>query len=329
MKLFVYEHITSGVFSGQSLPISLATEGDGMLTAILQDLAVFSQLELSILRDSRLAEISDIAHHGKLNYNWIENIGHFEQCWIDCLHQCDAVFIIAPETDNLLVTRQQSVLDHGKMYLGSSIEATTMTSNKHLCYQQLRANHVNTPHTAIATEWTLHDIDYSNGIVIKPIDGAGCLDTYLFDEIIDAKNYLDTLTEVVKLKLIVQPYIKGLAASLTLFITPNAATILSVNQQHIKRQQNQLTYAGSIIGNINSPKATLQTIANKIQSAFSGLWGFVGVDLVFSSSGPVIIEVNPRLTSSYIGLKQHIDFNPATLLINTLLDSSQTTGAVL
>ncbi|MBL4637980.1 MAG: ATP-grasp domain-containing protein, partial [Proteobacteria bacterium] len=40
-----------------------------------------------------------------------------------------------------------------------------------------------------------------------------------------------------------------------------------------------------------------------------------GIDLVLTSSGPIVIEINPRLTTSYIGLKSTLNFNPTDFLI--------------
>jgi len=37
----------------------------------------------------------------------------------------------------------------------------------------------------------------------------------------------------------------------------------------------------------------------------------VGIDLIDTESGPVVLEVNPRLTVSYAGLHSMLGFNPA------------------
>ena len=39
--------------------------------------------------------------------------------------------------------------------------------------------------------------------------------------------------------------------------------------------------------------------------------GYVGVDLILTQDEALLIEINPRLTTSYIGLRQVIDFNLA------------------
>ena len=55
--------------------------------------------------------------------------------------------------------------------------------------------------------------------------------------------------------------------------------------------------------------------AQRIAEALPGLWGYVGVDLVLSAAGPMVLEVNPRLTTSYAGLREAIGANPAAFVL--------------
>jgi len=41
------------------------------------------------------------------------------------------------------------------------------------------------------------------------------------------------------------------------------------------------------------------------------LRGYVGVDVILTQDEALLIEINPRLTTSYIGLRQVIDLNLA------------------
>jgi predicted ATP-grasp superfamily ATP-dependent carboligase len=38
--------------------------------------------------------------------------------------------------------------------------------------------------------------------------------------------------------------------------------------------------------------------------------------MVMARKGPVVMEVNPRLTTSYIGLRKIVDFNPAQAIVD-------------
>jgi predicted ATP-grasp superfamily ATP-dependent carboligase len=51
------------------------------------------------------------------------------------------------------------------------------------------------------------------------------------------------------------------------------------------------------------------------------LWGYVGVDLVLADAGPIVLEINPRLTTSYCGLRDALGINPAALVLDGTLVS--------
>ena len=62
-----------------------------------------------------------------------------------------------------------------------------------------------------------------------------------------------------------------------------------------------------------SPRAAvLQALAVRVATALPGLRGFVGIDLVWNErDGPVVIEVNPRVTCAYCGLSALLQRNLA------------------
>ncbi|MCA1852170.1 MAG: ATP-grasp domain-containing protein, partial [Beggiatoa sp.] len=49
--------------------------------------------------------------------------------------------------------------------------------------------------------------------------------------------------------------------------------------------------------------------------AISGLAGYVGVDLILTPSGPIVVEVNPRLTTAYVGLVEALEINIAAAIL--------------
>ncbi|PCH64222.1 MAG: hypothetical protein COC04_03745, partial [Gammaproteobacteria bacterium] len=159
MKLFVYEHITSGALAAQDLPVSLAQEGDSMLTAILQDLAEQPQLELLVLRDSRLAEIDSLPHHSSCELFWVKNSEQFNQQWETAIQQADNTLVIAPETDEQLTNIQHDIVGRGKTYLGSSPKSTLISTNKLRCSQHLLAHDIATVKTQTVSQWQINSVD--------------------------------------------------------------------------------------------------------------------------------------------------------------------------
>ena len=47
-----------------------------------------------------------------------------------------------------------------------------------------------------------------------------------------------------------------------------------------------------------------------------GLFGFVGIDILIRNDMIYIVEINPRLTTSYVGLNETIGCNMVDLLLN-------------
>jgi len=327
MKLFVYEHLTSGALADQELPNGITREGDAMLQAILQDLAEQPQLELIILRDSRLDEIASLALNTACEFLWVQDIEQFQTHWNTAIRHSDTALLIAPETERQLTNIQQSVLDQGKSYLGSSQQATELCSNKLRCFQFLNKHNLATVHTQIASQWQLGNLDYSDGIVIKPIDGAGCVDTAFFKTTTEAKQYLNKIPSASQASLVIQPYIKGQAASLSLFISDNVVHVLSINSQQIQHHNSRLVFQGTKVNAIPAKELSLnaaQSLAENIHRLIPELWGFVGVDLIITPSGPIVIEINPRLTSSYIELTSTLKINPTNLLMQYLSEKKST-----
>ena len=59
-------------------------------------------------------------------------------------------------------------------------------------------------------------------------------------------------------------------------------------------------------------------LARQIARAVPSLWGYVGVDFVSTASGPVVLEINPRLTTSFCGLRSALGINVGRLVLDLL-----------
>jgi predicted ATP-grasp superfamily ATP-dependent carboligase len=57
-------------------------------------------------------------------------------------------------------------------------------------------------------------------------------------------------------------------------------------------------------------------LARQIARVLPGLAGYIGVDVMVGENGLRVLEVNPRLTTSYAGLEQAIGRNPAELILD-------------
>ena len=51
------------------------------------------------------------------------------------------------------------------------------------------------------------------------------------------------------------------------------------------------------------------------------------IDLIDTAEGPVVIDINPRLTTSYVGLRRAIAANPAALVLKLLTHRLEALGS--
>jgi predicted ATP-grasp superfamily ATP-dependent carboligase len=57
-------------------------------------------------------------------------------------------------------------------------------------------------------------------------------------------------------------------------------------------------------------------LAREVARALPGLWGYVGIDVIDAVDGPIVVEINPRLTTSYAGLRRALGINAAELVLD-------------
>ena len=156
----------------------------------------------------------------------------------------------------------------------------------------------------------------SDGWVVKPDDGAGAEATRLFRRDDDLLRWLAAAPDTGNL--VVQPYLPGEAASLSMLCQQGRGWLLSCNRQDVVIEDDAFRFRGCIVGGLEQRRPIYARVAAAVAAAIPDLWGYVGIDLADSDSGPVVLEVNPRLTTSYVGLRAAIGVNPAELVLRLL-----------
>ena len=314
MKIVVYEYFTSGALLDRDFSSELAHEGDEMLQAVINDMLNNTSFMPTIIRDARLPQLDNITNLR------VDSVLAYQQAWQQCLEEETLFLLIAPETGGVLALLAEQVLNAGKQLLGASPETITLCTNKLECSQNLASIGLPTIPTQSAENW-LAAPEFSGELICKPIDGAGCVDTYVFENEIAAARYLNQFSPAHRQTRIVQPFITGTAMSLSVFFD-DKPYLLSCNQQIITGN-NQLTYEGSIV-NLPFPngltKTEATTMLTKLQSLLPKLWGFVGIDLIVNEDEYWIVDINPRLTTSFNQLSQ-LENSPAQRLFNALAEN--------
>jgi predicted ATP-grasp superfamily ATP-dependent carboligase len=313
MKLLVYEHITGGGMT-TAPSSSLVREGDAMLFALLKDLADIPGLSLLALWDSRLARST----HAAPTVDWMDVEPNNEimsrlQCAIE---QVDAVWPIAPETGGVLESICALVRDKGKALLNTQADGVRLAASKLLTATRLRDKGVPVVATQRWQSPSAHP-PFPFPMVIKADDGVGCENT----RIIANPLHWDEFTgHDHSGGWAIQPLLDGESLSLCGLFAKGQAILLSVNRQHIQQQGNTFRLNGCSVNVIRDENGIFSGLIRQIAAAIPELWGYNGVDLIRNKEGIHVLEINPRLTSSYAGLRAALGVNPAQLVID-LFDS--------
>jgi hypothetical protein len=229
--------------------------------------------------------------------------------------------VIAPETDGLLEAMTGMVEAGGKLVLGSSTVGIKAAGDKILTHQLLKAHGIPTPRTL-----RLRPADDPASIgrrlgypmVVIPFDGVGCYGVFVARQ----QSELEQTIAAARQKasdaiLLAQAYIDGVAASVSFLTDGSRSVPLTLNLQEI-RGRKRLRYHGGRIP-FDHPLRTLAfRRAEEIVQAIPGLKGYVGIDLVLTDHDAVVIEVNPRLTTSYVGVRKVLRQNPAALILDAV-----------
>lgn len=306
MRVFVFEWVTGGGLWGEALSPGLTREGDMMLRALLADLAQVPDVQITTSHDSRLPPVAGVRAITPAPGE--EALALYARG----ARAADAAWPIAPETNGVLERLACETLALGKMLLGCRPEAVRLTASKRATALALRASGL----PVVPTFGAGDRLEPLPGRwVVKPDDGAGCDGALLVDDWHIAATHLAERTT----NLVAQPWVDGPATSLSLLCCDGAARLLSVNLQHVRVVTAHPTLEGIAVNAIPDNDGTLARLGQRVASIIPGLWGYVGVDLVLAEQGPLVLEINPRLTTSYCGLSAALGINPAALILNGFL----------
>lgn len=307
MKLLLLEYITAGGLNREPLSTALLQEGAMMRDALLRDFADISRLEVMTTYDLRLPRPENLAQAVAIDANTDP-----EAIWRAMLNDCDAALIVAPETGGILAKLTSMIEAANKLNLGCDLAAVQIASDKYATYEVLIQAGIETIPTYHAKDLaTLKDSIH--GYMLKPRDGAGCDQTYFCRAQVELTKFLNHHSIE---NFIVQPYQTGKAASISALFKAGQAWVLSCNEQRIDITEQHVMLKGCTVNALAEYQECFHALASDIAQAIPALNGYVGIDVIITNETMLVVEINPRITTSYIGLRKSLNYNPARLMLD-------------
>jgi predicted ATP-grasp superfamily ATP-dependent carboligase len=293
LLILVHEWVTGGGMAGSLVPTSWGAEGRAMRRAIATDFAHATRAAVRVqaTHDARLdddpgpwavAPIAEGEHTSRLS---------------ELARAADFTVLIAPETTGILAGVTRELKEAGANVLGSSPGAIDFTADKAHLADWLLERGVETPPSR--TVWPTAGLpaDVSYPAILKPIDGAGSIDTFYLENAGSIPEGARQMSEA-----LLQPFVPGLPMSASFLVDGHGdAWLIGVGTQSITIREGRVEYRG---GTLPASSHEPAGQAREVVQMIGGLRGFVGVDFIWDSRPrrATILEINPRPTTSCVGL---------------------------
>lgn len=335
---------SSGLFQSNAddpMANGLLDEGAAMLLSLCNDFVasghqVRSAIDPSIAADLRARNVlasldgaeflpAELQLPTKVGKDPAETLSSIAKHWTDISKGCDAVIVIAPEIDNILHQVVQRMRQSECHIVAPDSHFLDAANDKWKTANHLKQSTLPCVPTWLANQWLeqfrLHSLntEFSShfpieGWVLKRRFGAGSTDMQRFtdaDRLVEKLEFysIESLSQNPENRLhdlsqwIIQPWILGTPCSLAMIASPkHPLQVLGAMQQHFSPDG---AYCGGE-GPLNISDAKLSAFAHKLLQSIPGTPnGWIGVDFLQSTSNSWIpLEINARLTSSYLGYRQ-------------------------
>jgi len=297
MQVFLYEWATGGglVDVPSGWPASLVREGAVMLGAIAADFARIDGCRVSVLRDPRVLNLA----LPRCEITDVQSAASQREEFERLAAAADATLLIAPEFDGILWNAGRTVERGGGLLISPSSEFIRIAADKERTCQRLAAAGVSVPTGIVLEPDEPLPADFNYPAVIKPLHGAGSQDIYLVNGPHDWPPPYAWHRRL-------EPFMPGQAASVAFLCGPMGRTPLAPCKQRLS-EDGRFHYLGGELPIAAGLAERAARLGEQALAAMPPTVGFVGVDLVLGrdphGSEDAVIEINPRLTTSYVGLR--------------------------
>ncbi len=307
MTIYIYEE-RSATVSAERSATSMDEEGWGMLKRLAGDLAHVADV-VPIVHESRNSSSLGGQH-------WRIASGTTFEDLVEKSDPKGSWFLIAPESGGVLLDRTRAVERCGRRLLSPTSFAVEMGTDKLRFGDSMHA-------CVVPTEGRWLDSWWKQGVVAKPRDGAGCENVVGAPPTVEGREDLQRYVATHPMDWVYQPWIrfKGTRPASVAFIGrgDDDAVILPGADQQIETTPIEGTslvrfrYVGGRVPSAGFESKFYQPVlhAGVFRAAtidrLGPFRGYVGFDFIDQANGPMsLIELNPRLTTSYVGYSEWI-----------------------
>lgn len=303
MKILILEYASA---LGINDP-SICAEGHAMLEGLVEDFK-YKNADYIIAKNAGFE--TGYGNRIEIQENlmdWLdENIALYDSC-----------LLIAPEEDFILHKLTELIEKKDVKVIGSSSKAVLTCSDKYKMYDALKGK-VNIIETRRVFFDEIDDCNshFDEKKIIKPADGVSCSGVKIvdsFDEFKEAANSMQSNLPY----FIVQDFVEGKSASVSLLCNGEEAIPLSLNLQNIQFDSNGINYNGGEVPFEHELSIEAKMAAKKAVESIEGLKGYVGVDVIVGDE-VYIVEINSRVTTPYVALKDILNFNLGEAILDSV-----------
>jgi predicted ATP-grasp superfamily ATP-dependent carboligase len=330
LKVFIYEFVTGGGLLidpalGQHAQ-SLEMEGRAMRDALIEDFLLIEDLQVITLQDNQLAASVQpklpARVHSRLQIRSVNQRAQAESEFMSIASAADFTIVIAPEINGHLLRTAKKLDAFPTRLLGPSTEFISIAADKLLTSKVLQRADCPTIATfpfdvELAHAW----LQSGSPVVVKPRDGAGSADIRICWEC----SALPTDGE----RLVIQPLYSGSAVSIAGISGRNSLQLLPVCTQELApyTANEPFVYRGGRLLADQELQQRAENLARRVFAAMPPAIGYVGIDLLLDERGKCehdcVVEINPRLTTSYLGLRKACYENLAQAMIAAACGKAQ------
>jgi tyramine---L-glutamate ligase len=312
MRILILEHLC--VNADDSNDGTLADEGFAMVRAACRDLAGLEGVEVRAAVHTRWKERAEAVGIPVLT-------APSEATGLALIAATfDGVLLIAPEMDGIATRWAKLLEESGANLLSPSSAFIAWASDKLVVARMLP---VYSPPTILGDGRSVPS-DWGDELVLKPCDGVGALFTMIV-----RREALSTATDTIRAdgyggELIVQPYVRGRSVSVAVVGRGSERAIILPAVEQItetvpvsKFDGRRLKYRGGVVP-IDGFTDRARALAMSVMEVVPPTTGWIGIDMILGEDGRgVVVDVNPRLTTSYLGYSQLFSGTAARLLLGS------------